>query len=231
MLGVSPQSRPLSNVSPISHPLADLDAFSEVSFLRRRLKRGETVFHAGDEFGAICAIRSGFFKTATVDHEGHEQVIGFFMRGELFGLDGIGASGYDCTASALEDGEIVVLPFALMQDMALENQAMQRQLHAVLSREITRGHEVMMLLGTMRAEARLASFLVNLSGRLARQGYSSSDFILRMTRRDIGSYLGLKLETVSRLFSEFKKRGLLQVEQKRVRIVDRQGLERALAAS
>jgi CRP/FNR family transcriptional regulator, anaerobic regulatory protein len=107
---------------------------------------------------------------------------------------------------------------------------MQRQLLAVLSREITRGHGVMMLLGTMRAEARLASFLVNLAARFARRGYSPSDFVLRMTRREIGSYLGLKLETVSRTFSEFEKGGLLQVEQKHVRIVDRQGLQRVLAA-
>jgi len=231
MPGVSPQSRTLSNVSPISHPLADLGAFSEVAFLRRRLKRGETVFHAGDEFRAIYAIRSGFFKTVNVDQQGHEQVTGFFMRDELFGLDGICASGYDCTASALEDSEIVVLPFALMQDMARENQAMQRELHAVLSREITRGHGVMMLLGTMGAEARLASFLLNLAARFARRGYSPSDFVLRMTRGEIGSYLGLKIETVSRTFSEFQKGGLLQVEQKRVRIVDRQGLQRVLAAS
>jgi CRP/FNR family transcriptional regulator len=223
--------RPLaaSDESVIGDPLADLDAFAAVTFLRRRLKRGEAVFRMGDEFSAIYAVRSGFFKSANVDDTGHEQVVGFFMRGELFGLDGVGAAGYDCTVTALEDSEVIVLPFALMQDMARENSAMQRQMHAVLSREITRGHGVMMLLGAMSAEARLASFLVNLSARFVRRGYSPSDFVLRMTREEIGSYLGLKLETVSRIFSQFQKSGLLQVQQKHVLILDPAGLRRLLA--
>ncbi|MGA8050026.1 MAG: cyclic nucleotide-binding domain-containing protein [Burkholderiales bacterium] len=217
------------NELPISDSLADLDAFPEVAFFRRRLKRGETVYHAGDQFNAIYAVRSGFFKTAKVDGAGREQVMGFFMRGELFGLDGIAASCYDNTASALEDSEIVVLPFALMENMAREDRARQRQLHAILSREITRDHGVMMLLGKMSAEARLATFLSNLSVRFVRRGYSPSDFVLRMTREEMGSYLGLKLETVSRLFSKFQKDGFLEVQQKHVRILDPQGLLRARA--
>jgi CRP/FNR family transcriptional regulator len=215
--------------SAISNPLADLDAFANVAFLRRRLKRGEAVFRAGDVFGAVYAVRSGFFKSAKVDEAGREQVVGFFMRGELFGLDGIGAAGYDCTVSALEDSEVVVLPFALMQDMARGNRAMEAQMHAVLSREITRGHGIMILLGSMGAEARLASFLVNLSARFVRQGYSPSDFVLRMTREEIGSYLGLKLETVSRVFTQFDRRGLLRVQQKHVLILDPKGLRHLLA--
>ncbi|TAN55205.1 MAG: cyclic nucleotide-binding domain-containing protein [Betaproteobacteria bacterium] len=209
--------------------LADLDAFAQVAFLRRRLRRGQTIFHAGDPFNAIYAVRSGFFKTANVDATGREQVMGFFMCGELFGLDGVAAARYECTASALEDSEIVVLPFALMEELGRENQAMQRQLHAILSREITRDHGVMLLLGSMSAEARLATFLVNLSTRFLRRGYSPSDFVLRMTREEIGSYLGLKLETVSRLFSKFENDGLLDVQQKHVRILDPQGLQRARA--
>jgi len=156
-------------------------------------------------------------------------VIGFFIRGELFGLDGLGEVRYACTASAMEDSEVIVLPFALMEAMARENKAMQQQMHAVLSREITRGHGVMMLLGSMGAEARLGTFLLSLSTRFARLGYSPTDFVLRMTREDIGSYLGLKLETVSRLFSKFHRSGLLDVQQKHVRILDPQGLRRALA--
>jgi CRP/FNR family transcriptional regulator len=115
--------------------------------------------------------------------------------------------------------------------MARQNKTMQYQLHTVLSREITRGHGVMMLLGSMQAEARLGTFLLGLSTRFARLGYSPTDFVLRMTRQDIASYLGLKLETVSRLFSKFHKSGLLDVQQKHVRILDRQGLRRALAMS
>lgn len=220
-----------SNASVSCDPLADLDAFSHVSFLRRRLRRGESVFQAGDRFRAIYAIRSGFFKATNVDGEGRAQVVGFFMRGELFGLEGIGPASHACTASALEDSEVVVLPFALIEDMALQNRERQRQLHAVISREITRDQGMMMLLGSLSAKGRLASFLLNLSARFVRRGYSPSAFLLRMTREDIGSYLGLKLETVSRIFSEFQMRGLLQVEHKHLCILDAQGLQRIVAAA
>jgi CRP/FNR family transcriptional regulator len=209
--------------------VADLDAFAEVSFCTRHVKRGEAAFHIGDSFSAIYAVLNGFFKITNVHEMGHEQVLGFFMRGELFGLDGLGSGGYNCTALALEDSDIVVLPFAQLQELARANQAMQHQLSQVLAREITRDHGMMLLLGSMSAEARLASFLLNLSARFVRRGYSPSDFILRMTREDIGSYIGLQLETVSRLFSQFKKRGILQVNQKHVCILDPQGLQQMLS--
>ena len=208
----------------------DLPRMENVVYARRRLKRGEALFAAADEFKAVYAVRSGFFKTSIVDGEGREQVMGFFMGGELLGMDGIGASRYNSTAIALEDSEVCVMPYGLIEEMARELPALQRQLHAVLAREIVRDHGVMMLLGSMRAEERLAVFLLNLSKRLTRRGYSHSDFHLRMTREEIGSYLGLKLETVSRLFSQFQRDALIEVEQKHVRIVDIAGLERVLAA-
>jgi CRP/FNR family transcriptional regulator len=214
-----------------SGPFAALSAFAEVTFFRRRIRRGDAVFRIGDPFSAIYAVRSGFLKTTNVHDTGHEQVMGFFMRGELFGLDGIGTASYNCTAVSLEDSELLVLPFSRLQDLARDNPAMQHQLHQILSREITRDHGMMMLLGTMSADVRLASFLVNLSARLTRQGYSPSDFILRMTRADIGSYLGLQLETVSRIFSQLQKSGLVRVQQKHILILDPQGMQRLLARS
>ena len=206
----------------------DLMRMENVVYARRRVKRGETLFNAGDEFGSVYAIRSGFFKTSLLDGEGREQVTGFFMGGELLGLDGLGSGKYNGNAIALEDSEICVLPYALVTELSHEIPALQRHLHAVLAREIVRDHGVMMLLGSMRAEERLATFLLNLSKRFVRRGYSASDFHLRMTRDEIGSYLGLKLETVSRLFSQFQRDGLIEVEQKHVRIVDITGLERVL---
>jgi CRP/FNR family transcriptional regulator len=206
----------------------DLERIENVVYARRRLKRGESLFNAGDGFSAVYAIRSGFFKTSLLDHDGREQVTGFFMGGELLGLDGIGGA-HNGTASALEDSEVCVLPYALIEDLSREIPALQRQLHAVLAREIARDHGVMMLLGSMRAEERLATFLLNLSRRFVRRGYSSTEFHLRMTRDEIGSYLGLKLETVSRLFSAFQKDGLIDVQQKHVRIREIEGLERVLA--
>ena len=210
--------------------LDDLERVESIVYARRRVKRGEALFNAGDEFKTVYAIRSGFFKTSVVDGEGREQVTGFFMGGELVGLDGLGTGHYNGAATALEDSEVCVMPFALIEEMSREVPALQRHLHSVLAREIVRDHGVMMLLGSMRAEARLATFLLGLSKRFLRRGYSSSDFHLRMTREEIGSYLGLKLETVSRLFSQFQSDGLIDVQQKHVRILDTTGLERVLAA-
>ena len=208
----------------------ELARVENLVYARRRLRRGEPLFKAGAEFNAIYAIRAGFFKTSVVDGEGREQVTGFFMAGELMGLEGLGTGTYNGTAVALEDSEACVLPYSLIEEMSRELPVLQRHLHAILAREIVRDHGVMMLLGSMRAEERLATFLLNLSRRFVRRGYSASDFHLRMTREEIGSYLGLKLETVSRLFSRFQEEGLIEVEQKHVRILDIAGVERVLAS-
>ena len=208
----------------------DLRRVENIVYARRRVRRGERLFNAGDEFSAVYAIRSGFFKTCVVDGDGREQVTGFFMGGELLGMDGVGAGRYNGAAIALEDSEVCVMPFALLEEMARELPSLQRHLHGVLAREIVRDHGVMLLLGSMRAEERLATFLLNLSKRFTRRGYAADDFHLRMTREELGSYLGLKLETVSRLFSQFQKEGLIEVNQKHVRILDIAGLERVRAA-
>lgn len=208
--------------------MEDLERVEKVVYARRRMRRGEALFNAGDEFGSVYAIRSGFFKTSVIDDEGREQVTGFFMGGELLGMDGIGTNRYNGTATALEDSEVCVMPFSLVEEMSFQVRPLQRNLHAVLSREVVRDHGVMMLLGSMRAEERLAAFLLNLSKRFTRRGYSQTEFHLRMTREEIGSFLGLKLETVSRLFSKFQEDGLIEVQQKHVRILDAGGLERLL---
>ena len=207
---------------------ADLHRLESVVYTRRRIKRGEALFDAGDDFQSVYSIRSGFFKTTTIDNEGREQVTGFNMPGELLGMDGIGSGAYHANAVALEDSEVCVLPFSLVESLGREMPVLQRHLFSVLSREIVRDHGVMMLLGSMRAEERLATFLLNLSRRFLRRGYSPHDFHLRMTREEIGNYLGLKLETVSRLFSKFQSEGLIEVDQKHVRIVNVDGVEALL---
>ena len=158
----------------------DVERVENIVYARRRVKRGETLFNAGAQFSAVYAIRSGFFKTSVLDGDGREQVTGFFMGGELVGLDGLGSGAYNGTAVALEDSEVCVLPYALIEEMSREP-ALQRHLHTVLAREIVRDHGVMLLLGSMRAEERLATFLLNLSKRFVRR-YSASDFHLRMRR-------------------------------------------------
>ena len=211
--------------------LEDMTRVEKLVYARRKLKRGESLYTAGDDFNAIYSVRSGFFKTSLTDGEGREQVTGFFMGGELLGLDGIGSGRYNGTATALEDSEVCVLPYALIENIAAEVPALQRHLHAVLAREIVRDHGVMMLLGSMRAEERLATFLLNLSKRFTARGYSPSDFHLRMTREELGSYLGLKLETVSRLFSRFHDDGLIEVQQKHVRILDAESLTKLVGTA
>ncbi|HEY7758246.1 MAG TPA: fumarate/nitrate reduction transcriptional regulator Fnr [Burkholderiales bacterium] len=209
---------------PVGLSHEEMSKLDSLVFLRRPVKRGDYLFRAGDPFASLYAARTGFFKTKLLLEDGREQVTGFHMAGELMGMDGIGSERHTCDAVALEDSEVCVIPFDRLEGLSREMQVLQHHFHKVMSREIVREHGVMMLLGSMRAEERLAAFLLNLSQRLSTRGYSSSEFNLRMTREEIGSYLGLKLETVSRVFSRFQEEGLIAVQQKNIRILDAAGL-------
>jgi CRP/FNR family transcriptional regulator len=206
----------------------ELDHLDRLVSTRRKVKRGESLYRAGDAFGSIYAIRNGFFKSNVLVEDGRDQVTGFHMPGEILGLDGIGTDRHACNAIALEDSEVCVIPFARLEELSREMRNLQSQFHKVMSREIVRDQGVMMLLGTMHADERLAAFLLNLSQRFVARGYSPAEFHLRMTREEIGSYLGLKLETVSRIFSRFQSEGLVSVQQKHIRILDPRGLQRIL---
>jgi CRP/FNR family transcriptional regulator len=203
----------------------ELERLDDLVSTRRRLKRGEHLYRAGSDFDSIYAIRAGFFKTDVLLEDGREQVTGFQMAGELLGLDGISTEHHTCNAVALEDSEVCAIPFTHLESMSREIHTLQHHFHKVMSREIVRDHGVMMLLGTMRAEERLATFLLNLSQRFTSRGFSPAEFYLRMTREEIGSYLGLKLETVSRAFSKFQEKGYISVQQKHIRILDVAGLK------
>ncbi len=198
----------------------DLEQLDSLIRVRRHYRKGEHAYHAGDSFDSLYAVRAGFFKTSMLTEDGRDQVTGFSMTGELMGLDGISADRHPCDAEALEDSELCVIPFARLEELSREVPSLQHHLHKVMSREIVSEQSVMMLLGSMRAEERLAAFLLNLSQRMTARGYSPSEFYLRMTREAIGSYLGLKLETVSRVFSRFDSEGLVAVQQKHIRILD-----------
>jgi CRP/FNR family transcriptional regulator len=147
------------------------------------------------------------------------------MAGEIVGLDGIVNEHHTCDAVALEDAEVCVMPFDRIEELSREVNALQRHVHKIMSREIVRENGVMLLLGSMRAEERLAAFLLNLVQRLHARGFSQSELILRMTREEIGSYLGLKLETVSRTFSKFVDDGIVEVKQRHVRILNTDALK------
>lgn len=210
---------------PIGFNQDEMKKLDGIVKTRRLIKQGDLLFNDGDAFTSIYAIRNGFFKTSVSIEDGREQVIGFQMAGEIVGLDGIVNDLHTCNAVALEDADVCVMPFSNVEELSRELPVLQRHMHKVMSREIVRENNVMMLLGNMRAEERLAAFLLNLFQRLHARGFSQSEVVLRMTREEIGSYLGLKLETVSRAFSRFDQDGIIEVKQRYVRIINPDALK------
>ena len=213
---------------PVGLSEEDIERVDALVGARRTLRRGEVLFHAGDRFESLFAVRTGFFKTRISSEDGRDQVTGFQMAGELLGLDGISEDRHSCDAVALEDSQVCQIPYGRLEEVSHQVTDLQRQFHRVMSREIVRDHGVMLLLGGMRAEARLAAFVLNLTQRLQARGFSATSLVLRMTREEIGSYLGLKLETVSRAFSRFQEEGLLEVKQRDIRVLNEPGLRRLL---
>ena len=216
---------------PVGLQIDDLEQLDALVGARRSLRRNETLYRAGDPFQSLFAVRTGFFKTRVAAEDGRDQVTGFQMAGELLGFDGIGTEQHTCDAVALEDSQVCVIPFSQLESLSRRFGELQRQLHNVMSREIVRDHGVMLLLGSMRAEERVAAFLLNLTQRLHARGFSSSALVLRMTREEIGSYLGLKLETVSRTFSKFQEDGVLEVKQRHVRVLNEDALRQIVGGS
>ncbi len=210
---------------PVDLDESDMDKIDTLVATRRKIKRGDSLFSNGDRFDALYAIRTGFFKTRITTEDGRDQVTGFQMAGEIIGLDGIVGDRHSCDAVALEDAEVCEMPYARIEELSREVPALQTHVHKIMSREIVREHGVMLLLGSMRAEERLAAFLLNLVQRLHARGFSRSELVLRMTREEIGSFLGLKLETVSRTFSKFAEDGLIEVKHRHVRILDIEALQ------
>ncbi len=207
----------------------DQDASAHVEQLltkRIRLRRGEVLYRAGGRFNALYAIRTGWCKTLMLAGDGREQVAGFYTTGEIIGLDGINAGTYECQATVLEDTEVCQMPFDEIESLARRNVAFQHNLHRLLAHRFAEARKLMFLLGTMSADQRLAVFLLELSQRYHARGYSSCEFVLRMTREEIGSYLGLSLETVSRLFSRLQREGLMQIDGRAVKLLDRFALNR-----
>jgi CRP/FNR family transcriptional regulator, anaerobic regulatory protein len=211
---------------PVGLNPSEMDKLDNVISTRKRVKRGTALFNVGDRFTSLYAVRSGFFKTCVTTADGRDQVTGFQMTGEILGMDGIVSDHHSCDAIALEDAEVCLLPFDKLEQLSREFSTLQHHVHKIMSREIVRDHGVMLLLGSMRAEERLAAFLLNLVQRLHARGFSQSELILRMTREEIGSYLGMKLETVSRTFSKFVEEGIIEVKQRYVHIKDTTALER-----
>ena len=213
---------------PVGLPTHDLKRLDNLISVRKRLKRHQTLFESQHPFEALYAVRLGSFKTVLTLSDGREQVTGFQMTGEILGLDGIGSGRHAVTAIALEDSEVCVIDYGQLEGLAQEIPTLMSQFHKILSREIVREQGVVTVLGSMRAEERLAAFLLNLSQRFATRGFSPTQFRLRMTREEIGSYLGLKLETVSRTLHALQEEGLIHVERREITLLDRERLRQLL---
>lgn len=198
----------------------EMNRLDQIIGRRRKVPRDGLLYRVGDPFTNLYAVRLGHFKTFQINPDGDQQVTGFQMAGELLGMDAISTDRHHCHAVALEDSEVCEVPFSGLEQLSSTIPTLLRHFHRMMSQEITREQGVMLLLGNMRAEQRFAAFLVNLSSRYAQRGYSSTHFQLRMTREEIGNYLGLTIESISRLISRFKKQGLLKVSNRDIEILD-----------
>ncbi|QCC05503.1 fumarate/nitrate reduction transcriptional regulator Fnr (plasmid) [Cupriavidus necator H16] len=216
---------------PMGMSQQDLARMDTLVQERIRVQKGETLYRMGDPLAAVYAVRFGTLKTHVTTEDGRSQITGFYLPGEIVGLDGLGEMQHASDAAALEDTEVCVVRLNDLQSLSADLPSLQHQFLRLMGKEITRDQLMLVMLGAMRAEERLAAFLINLSERLSARGYSASEFVMRMSREEIGSYLGLKLETVSRLFSRFAEAGLIQIRQRHVKLVDIAGIKELYSRS
>lgn len=204
----------------------DLRPLDALALTMRRVKAGRAIYADGDPFRFIYAVRRGTCKTTLTRPDGREQVAGFHMAGEVMGLEGVACGIHATTAIALEDSEVCLIPYKRLVALTAASPGTKDLLLHLMSQEIVRDHSLMVLLGLTEAAARLTAFLLDLSQRHAARGYSPREFHLRMTRGEIASFLGVTLETISRTFSSFQRRGFIEVNLRHIRITDLEGLQR-----
>lgn len=215
------------DMNPICHPpslaVEELDSLDQWFPTRRRLQRGEVLFEQGEPFNSLYAVRSGFFKTlmpGKTTKQPRDQITGFLMTGEILGMDGIGQGQHACRAVALEASEVCLMPYGNADEIAHAFPTLHAHLNRLMSQRLVQDQSAFQILANMRSESRLAAFIIDLGKRYSRLGYSPNTFVLRMTREEIGSYLGLSLETVSRLFSRFQEDGLVDVQTRHLQITN-----------
>jgi CRP/FNR family transcriptional regulator len=207
--------------------VSEMQSAEHLVSTRVRIKRGASLYRSGDAFKSLYAIWLGSVKSTVASDDAREQITGLHMAGEVIGFDGLGTGSHVCGAVALEDSELCVFPYSRIEEIVASVPALGRHLHRLMGREIARKHGLMLMLGTMSADERLATFLLDLADRFEARGYSSREFVLRMTRAEIGSFLGITLETVSRVLSQFARDGWIDLfGVKQVRITDREQLRR-----
>jgi len=208
---------------------AALDQLEKVVKRSFSLHKGEYLFRTGDDFKYIYALRSGSLKLHLLDAQGNNQVLGFYFPGEILGFDAIDKKMHLCNAEVLETSSYCAFPFAALSEVCLSVPDLQRQIFRLMSRELTYENELLLTIGKKGAEERLATFLISLSGRFQQLGYSPTEIKLSMARQEIASYLGLTIETVSRLFGRFQRAGLIVINRKHVHINNMEQLKKIAA--
>jgi CRP/FNR family transcriptional regulator len=209
----------------------DVERLDEIVKRTRPLHRGDFLFRDGDRFRSLYVVKTGSVKTFAPSPEGGEQVLGFHLPGEIIGLDAIDKDAHVCSAKVLETSAICEIPFSRLEELTGTIPSLQHQMYRLLSKEIGHDTDMLLLLGKKNAEERLAAFLLSMSKRLHKRGLSATDFYLSMSRHEIGNYLGLAVETVSRLFTRFQEDGLMYVDRKHIQLLGVNALEALVGGS
>lgn len=210
---------------PIAMDIKDIDRVDDIIRRSRPIQPGEHIYRTGDEFNSIFAVRSGSIKTYLLDDEGVEQVTGFYLPGEILGFDGIGTNNHGCNMVALETSTVCEIPFERIEELALNIPILQRHFFQLMSQQIESDHKMMMTLSKKSAEGKVATLLQSLSRRYGRRNLSTSSLRLPMSRMDIGNFLGLTIETVSRTFSKLQKEKVIGVDGREVKILNMDELQ------
>ncbi len=197
--------------------LVNMDAVVEQP---KSLHKNDFLYHEGDKTLAIYAVRSGCVKTMTESANGDEQIVGFHLPGELLGLDGFADDIHSCNAVALETSSVCELPLDQLESLCHKLPGLQKQMRRIMGKEVSNDHKLLLLLGKMSAEERLASFLLSLSSRMEERNWKETEFNLTMPRQDIANYLGMAVETVSRLFASFQNEKIIKVDRRHITILD-----------
>lgn len=207
----------------------ELERLDALIVQRIKVKKGAALYQMGDPLRSLYSVRIGSFKTSLVSIDGREQVTGFQISGEMLGLDAISDNQHACNAVALEDSEVCPIHFTQLEKLARDLPILQHNLNKLMSREIVHDHSMLMLMGTMSSDERLAAFLLNLSQRLNVRGYSDKRFVLKMRRDEIATYLGLRMETICRGFARLRNQGLVEISRRNVKILNMEGLKHLVA--
>lgn len=191
---------------------------------KSHLEKDDALYHAGESRHKIYAVSSGSLKTTSVNKNGVEQITGFYLPGEILGLEGLADMALSCTATAMETSTVCEIPEHDFDKLCETNKGLRKSFLRVVSKEITTEQQMMMSLGQMKSDEKLASFLISLSSRFKQRGFSETEFNLSMPRHDIANYLGLTIETISRLFKSFQKQNFLEVNNRQVKLINRPAL-------